>query len=73
MVCLSKMILAGLAVTSLAFATVNFPFPQSSNYGGNGVVLSNQAEAATQLKAAFDYYLRDKYKDSSPKESVTAC
>ena len=70
MVCLSKMILAGLAVTSLAFATVNFPFPQSSNYGGNGVILSNQAEAATQLKAAFDYYLRDKYKENEKYAAI---
>ena len=55
---LVKMGLAGLFAFGLAQAAVNFPFPQSSNYGGNGVVLSNQAEAATQLKAAFDYYLR---------------
>lgn len=62
--CLVKMGLAGLFAFGLSEAAVNFPFPQNSNYGGNGVVLSNQAEASTQLKKAFEFYLTDKYKES---------
>lgn len=52
------------AMSVFAQGTVNFPYPQSTNYGGNGIVLSDQAEAATQLKSAFDFYMRDKYKES---------
>jgi Glycosyl hydrolases family 8. len=61
---LVKMAMVPAFAFGLAQATVNFPYPQSTNYGGNGIVLSNQAEAATELKAAFEYYLKDKYKES---------
>ncbi len=67
---LVKMGLAGLFAFGLAQAAVNFPYPQSTNYGGNGIVLSNQAEAATQLKAAFDYYLKNKYKESGSYAAI---
>ena len=66
----TKVFFGGLLAFGLSQAAVNFPFPQSSNYGGNGVVLSNQAEAATQLKAAFDYYLRDKYKENEKYAAI---
>lgn len=55
---------------SLAFAfgisqaTVNFPFPQNSNYGGRATVLSDQASAATQLKSGFNYWLQTFYNES---------
>ena len=61
---LVKIGLAGLLAFGLAQAKVNFPYPQNSNYGGNGIVLSNQTEAAAQLKKAFEFYLKDKYKES---------
>lgn len=64
MKCLVKMGLAGLMAFGLSQAAVNFPYPQNSSYGGNGIVLSNQAEASTQLKKAFEFYLADKYKES---------
>lgn len=67
---LVKMGLAGLFAFGLAQAAVNFPYPQSTNYGGNGIVLSNQVEAATQLKAAFEYYLRDKYKENEKYAAI---
>ena len=61
---LVKIGLAGLLAFGFAQAKVNFPYPQNSNYGGNGIVLSNQTEAAAQLKKAFEFYLKDKYKES---------
>lgn len=70
MKCLVKMGLAGLFAFGLAQAAVNFPFPQNTNYGGNGIVLSNQSQSATQLKAAFDFYLRDKYKESGSYAAI---
>ncbi|MBO7105195.1 MAG: glycoside hydrolase [Fibrobacter sp.] len=67
---LVKIAVSSLFAFGLAQATVNFPYPQSTNYGGNGIVLSNQAEAATELKAAFEYYLRDKYKESGKYAAI---
>lgn len=67
---LAKIGLAGMLLCGLASAAVNFPFPQSSNYGGNGIVLSNQAEAASQLKKAFDFYMKDKYKENDSYAAI---
>lgn len=49
-ICASLALAAALGVSH---ATVNFPFPQNSDYGGRATVLSDKASAAEQLKAAF--------------------
>ena len=67
---LVKIGLAGLIAFGLAEAKVNFPYPQKSNYGGNGVVLSNLDDAASQLKKAFDFYLKDKYKEDATYAAI---
>lgn len=67
---MEKVVFGGLLAFGLSQAAVNFPYPQSTNYGGNGIVLSNQAEAATQLKSAFDYYLKNKYKESGSYAAI---
>lgn len=59
----TKIIAVSTIVFGLAQATVNFPFPQNVDYG-NGIEVTDKAAATTQLKAAFDYYLTDKYKES---------
>ncbi len=50
--------------TSLSYAAVNYPFPQSSNYNGNGITVSNPSAAATNLKAAFKHYYDTFYNES---------
>ena len=70
MKCFAKIGLAGLFAFGLSQATVNFPYPQSTNYGGNGIVLSNPTESAVQLKAAFDYYLKNKYKENGAYAAI---
>ena len=51
------------SVTPAASGKVNFPFPQNASYG-NGIQLSDKTNAASQLKAAFSYYLSNKYKEN---------
>ena len=50
MKCLAKIGLAGLFAFGLSQATVNFPFPQNSDYGGNATLLSDKAAASADLK-----------------------
>ena len=70
MVCLSKMILAGLMASSFAFATVNFPFPQMSDYGGNATLVSDKAKASEQLKQQFSYWLKTMYNEQGDVAGV---
>ena len=67
---LVKIAMVSTFAFGLAQATVNFPYPQSTNYGGNGIVLSNPTESAAQLKAAFDYYLKNKYKENGSYAAI---
>lgn len=48
----------------ISHATVNFPFPQNSNYDGRATVLSDQATAAEQLKTGFAYWMETFYNES---------
>ena len=61
--CLAKMGLAGLFAFGLSQATVNFPFPQMSDYGGNATLLSDKAAASEQLKTQFAAWMRDMYNE----------
>lgn len=63
---LSKLIPAAALVGffGISQATVNYPFPQNSNYNGNGITLSDKDAAASQLKAAFKYYLENMYNEN---------
>lgn len=47
---------------------VNFPFPQKTNYNGNGIILSNQDQVTAQLKSMFHYYYSSYYKESADKK-----
>ena len=67
---LVKLSLVGFVAFGLAQAKVNFPFPQKNNYGGNGVVLSNLDDAASQLKSAFAFYMKDKYKEDATYAAI---
>ena len=56
------------AVSAFAFglaqATVNFPFPQNSDYNGKATLLSNKETAATQLKQGFEWWKSAFYNES---------
>jgi len=58
----SATILAGMVNTSVA--AVNFPFPQNSTYGGNGITVTDKVAAAASLKSGFQYYLSTFYNES---------
>jgi len=60
----AKIGLAGLMAFGLSQATVNFPFPQKSNYSGNATLLSDKDAASTQLKAQFAAWMQDMYNES---------
>lgn len=60
-ICASLALAAALGVSH---ATVNFPFPQNSDYGGRATVLSDKASAAEQLKAAFAHWKNAFYNES---------
>lgn len=60
-VCLALSFAVALGISH---ATVNFPFPQNSNYDGRATVLSDQATAAEQLKSAFAYWMETFYNES---------
>ena len=62
--------LSAMLAFGLAQATVNFPFPQMSDYGGNATLLSDKAKASEELKAAFDFYVKDKYKESGSYAAI---
>jgi len=55
-------LLAGLV--GLSHAAVNFPFPQNSDYDGNGITLTDKTSAATSLKSAFKHYYDTFYNES---------
>lgn len=56
---------ASLALAfGLSQATVNFPFPQMSDYGGNATLLSDKAAASEQLKKQFLYWKQAMYNES---------
>ena len=62
---------ASLALAfGLSQATVNFPFPQMSDYGGNATLLSDKAAASEQLKKQFDYWLKTMYNESGDVAGV---
>lgn len=52
------------AWTSGAFATVNYPFPQSGDYGGNGITLSDKATANAYLQDGMAYYMKTLFNSS---------
>lgn len=54
----------------LSQATVNFPFPQMSDYGGNATLLSDKAVASEQLKKQFDYWLKTMYNEDGDVAGV---
>lgn len=56
---------ASLALAfGLSQATVNYPFPQMSDYGGNATLLSDKAAASEQLKKQFLYWKQAMYNES---------
>ena len=62
---------ASLALAfGLSQATVNFPFPQMSDYGGNATLLSDKAAASEQLKKQFDYWLKTMYNEEGDVAGV---
>lgn len=69
---LAKIAVMVALTAGLSSAAVNFPFPQNSNYGGNGVVLSNQASAASQLKQMFQWYMSTLYNENGSYSCIRA-
>ena len=61
---------AALMVFGLAQATVNFPFPQMSDYGGNATLLSDKAKASEELKSQFAYWLKTMYNEQGDVAGV---
>lgn len=62
--------LSALMALGLAQATVNYPFPQMSDYGGNATLLSDKAAASEQLKKQFEYWLKTMYNESGDVAGV---
>ena len=60
----TKIVFSSLLAFGLATATVNFPFPQMSDYGGNATLLSDKAAASEQLKQQFLYWKQVMYNES---------
>lgn len=60
----TKIAFFSLLAFGLATATVNFPFPQMSDYGGNATLLSDKAAASEQLKQQFLYWKQVMYNES---------
>jgi len=58
------MALSAVLAFGLAQATVNYPFPQMSDYGGNATLLSDKAAASEQLKQQFLYWKQAMYNES---------
>lgn len=61
---------AALMVFGLSQATVNFPFPQMSDYGGNATLLSDKAKASEELKQQFSYWMKTMYNESGDVAGV---
>ena len=62
--------LSALLAFGLAQATVNFPFPQMSDYGGNATLLSDKAKASEELKSQFAYWLKTMYNEEGDVAGV---
>ena len=60
----TKIVFSSLLAFGLATATVNFPFPQNSDYGGTATLLSDKATAASQLKQGFEWWKTAFYNES---------
>lgn len=60
----TKIAFSSLLAFGLATATVNFPFPQNSDYGGTATLLSDKATAASQLKQGFEWWKTAFYNES---------
>lgn len=58
------------AMSVFAQGTVNFPFPQMSDYGGNATLLSDKAKASEQLKQQFSYWMKTMYNESGDVAGV---
>ena len=67
---LVKIAVSSLFAFGLAQATVNFPFPQMSDYGGNATLLSDKAKASEDLKKQFQYWMKDMYNESGDVAGV---
>ena len=62
--------MSALLAFGLAQATVNFPFPQMSDYGGNATLLSDKAKASEDLKSQFAYWLKTMYNEDGDVAGV---
>lgn len=58
------------AMSVFAQGTVNFPFPQMSDYGGNATLLSDKAKASEDLKKQFAYWMQAMYNESGDVAGV---
>ncbi len=64
-----KVLMTLLVATALqAFAAVNFPFPQSTTYGGNILVASTASSA--QLKARFTTWMAGFYREQGTEARI---
>ena len=58
------------AMSVFAQGTVNFPFPQMSDYGGNATLLTNKAKASEELKQQFSYWMKTMYNEQGDVAGV---
>ena len=58
------------AMSVFAQGTVNFPFPQMSDYGGNATLLSDKAKASEDLKKQFSYWMKTMYNEQGDVAGV---
>ena len=58
------------AMSLFAQGTVNFPFPQMSDYGGNATLLTNKAQASEELKQQFSYWMKTMYNEQGDVAGV---
>lgn len=68
----TKIVVSSLLAFGLSSATVNFPFPQMSDYGGNATLLSDKAAATEPLKSAFQYYMSTYYHEEGSIAGIRA-
>lgn len=58
------------AMSVFAQGTVNFPFPQMSDYGGNATLLTDKAKASEELKQQFSYWMKTMYNEQGDVAGV---
>jgi endo-1,4-beta-D-glucanase Y len=58
------------AMSVFAQNTVNFPFPQMSDYGGNATLLTDKAKASEELKQQFSYWMQAMYNEQGDVAGV---